>query len=366
MGISVSFVSLDRLLEEFHSRGVPGIDCAVYHHGHCVYRRQVGWRDVERQCPMDGSELLFLYSCSKPITCVAALQLVEHGVLELDAPLWKYMPEFRDMTVQEEDCIVPAKGPILVRHLMSMSAGFTYRLDLSCYPSFQKETHGRCPTAQLARFLSQEPLAFQPGSRWEYSVCHDVLAALVEQVSGQRFSDYVDTHIFQPLGMTRSTFCLSAPDPEQIASQYTWKGEAVPCEKSLQFFAFGTEYESGGAGCISCVDDMMLFAEALRTGGFILKPETIRLLATDQTTQLDRRVFDSWGLTDYGYGLGVRCPRAGGNATDFGWDGAAGSFLAIDQENELTFFYAQHMLGTPTEIDRFRLVPLIRDICRQQ
>lgn len=365
MGIPASFAPLDHLLEEFCDLGVPGIDCAVYHHGRCVYRRQVGFRDLEQQIPMDGSELLFLYSCSKPITCTAALQLVEAGLLDLDAPLWEYMPEFRHMTVRQAEHIMPAEGPILVRHLMSMSAGFTYRMDLPCYPSFHKETQGRCPTTQLGKFLSREPLAFHPGSRWEYSVCHDVLAALVETVSAQRFSDYVDVHIFRPLEMTRSTFRLSAPDPEQIATQYTWKGTPVPCEKALQLYALGTEYESGGAGCVSCVDDMMRFAEALRTGGTILKPETIRLLAGDQTTHLDRHIFDSWGLTDYGYGLGVRCPRAGGSATDFGWDGAAGSLLAIDQANELTFFYAQHMLGTPAHINRLRLVPLIRDIVRQ-
>lgn len=360
------FAPLDQLLEQFHQRGIPGIDCIVYHRGKCVYRRYLGWRDEENKIPMDGNEQFFLYSTSKPITCAAGLQLVERGLLDLDAPLYRYMPEFEHMQVREGDSLVPARTPILVRHLFSMSAGFTYQLDLPYLQEFEKQTGGLCPTAKLGQFISKEPLIFHPGTGWEYSMCHDVLAALIEKVSGQRFSDYVRDHIFIPLGMQRSSFHHDIPFPELMAEQYQYcQGVRVNCGKFLQLCDFGPEYECGGAGCVSCTEDYIRFVEALRLGQVILKPESVDLMATDQTTNLDRHVLDEWGMVQWGYGLGVRCPREGFTTTDFGWDGAAGALMAVDRVNEISVFYAQHVLGSPIYNDRNKILLIVQEICAQ-
>jgi CubicO group peptidase (beta-lactamase class C family) len=195
-------------------------------------------------------------------------------------------------------------------------------------------------------------------------MCHDVLAALVEKVSGQRFSDYVRDHIFVPLGMHRSSFRHDISHPELLAEQYEYRqGVRVNCGKFLQLCNFGPEYESGGAGCVSCTDDYIRFTEALRLGHRILKPETVDLLASDQTTNLDRHVYDDWGMTHYGYGMGVRCPREGYSTTDFGWDGVAGSLMAVDKKNEISIFYAQHVLGSPVHNDRLAMLPIIQEAC---
>lgn len=360
------FAPLDQLLEEFHRCGIPGLDCIVYHRGKCVYRRYIGWRDEENKIPMDGTEQFFLYSASKPITCAAGLQLVEQGLLDLDSPLFHYMPEFAKMKVREGTELVPARNPILVRHLFSMSAGFTYQLDLPYVQRFRERTGGLCPTGRLGSFLAEEPLIFHPGTGWEYSMCHDVLAALIEKVSGQRFSDYVKEHIFRPLGMDCSSFHREYPHPERMAEQYEYRQNVrCNCGKFLQMCDFGAEYESGGAGCVSSTGDYIRFAEALRLGHGILKPESVDLLASDQTTRLDRHVFDDWGMQRYGYGMGVRCPREGYDTTDFGWDGVAGALMAVDRKYEYSMFYAQHVIGFSDRVDRFRLLPVIREACAQ-
>ncbi len=110
-------------------------------------------------------------------------------------------------------------------------------------------------------------------------------------------------------------------------------------------YKLGSEYESGGAGCVSTVNDYIKFLEALRTGK-IIKNETIDLMSTDMLTTQQKR---NYWVTDYGYGLGVRCPDSTNKKTDFGWGGAAGAYLAVDRKNKLSVYYAQHVLNSPIQ-----------------
>ena len=128
-----------------------------------------------------------------------------------------------------------------------------------------------------------------------------------------------------------------------------------PRAKEIICFKFGSEYESGGAGCISTVDDYIKFLEALRTGK-ILKEKTIKLLITNQLSDSQRK---SYVIKDYGYGLGVRCPMDGSDISDFGWGGAAGSYLIIDIEKKITAFYAQHVVDSPVQTIRQEIKSII-------
>jgi CubicO group peptidase (beta-lactamase class C family) len=249
------------------------------------------------------------------------------------------------MTVKCGDGVAPAKNPILIKHLFTMTAGFSYKLDSPQILLCKEETDGRCGTRELMRYLSKEPLLFEPGERWEYSLCHDVLAALVEVISGVTFGEYVKKNIFDPLGMNDSTFLLDDSRLDEIVDQYRYKeGEGVgKCDKTIAY-KLGREYESGGAGCISTVDDYMKLIEALRVGDVILKRDTIELLATDQMDGVDMKAYYVVG---YGYGLGIRTPDASGKRTDFGWNGAAGAFGAVDLKNEITLYYSQAVLTSP-------------------
>lgn len=335
---------LTELLDSFIEMGVPGYDCVVKHHGKVVYRHSNGYSDAAKSVPIKGDEHYFLYSCSKVITCTAVLQLYEKGLFALDDELAKYMPEFAEMTVRTENGIVPAKNKITIRNLFMMTAGFSYDLKSPSLVEAREATGGRCPTRETMRFLAKEPLLFEPGTNWAYSLCHDVLAAFVEVLTGVTFNEYVTEHIFKPLGMNDTTFL---PTDEQLANVVQLFSGAtgailpVPCVNAYQI---GTEYASGGAGCYSTLEDYSKFLEGLRSGETLLKRETINLMATDM---LEESYRNSFWKENYGYGLGVRCPRKGYSRTDFGWGGAAGAYLAIDLTKDYTVFYVQHVLSSP-------------------
>ena len=335
------------VMESFREMGLPGYDLIVYKDGKQIFRHWNGYSDLENRIPMTGTERYNIYSCSKPITCVAAMQLWEKGLFSLEDPLSKYIPEFAEMTVQTPEGIKKAEKPILIKHLFEMTAGFSYDCGCPAILRTREETGGRCPTVQTIRNLASEPLCFEPGAQWNYSLCHDVLAAVVEVISGVRFGEYVKQNIFDPLGMKNSTFLLPEEEVEGLAAQYRFNAELgvpVNCGKQIQTYKLGSEYESGGAGCISTAEDYIKFLEALRVGDVILKKDTIQFMATDRLNDAQKATY--WDQ-DWSYGLGLRCPKENGKTTDFGWGGAAGAFLAVDIPNGLTLYYAQHMLSSP-------------------
>ncbi len=162
-----------------------------------------------------------------------------------------------------------------------------------------------------------------------------------------------------PCNMTHSTFNIPDERLEEVCEQYIFNKEkriAENCGKAVQHFKMGSEHESGGAGGISTVEDYVKFLEALRCGRLISK-EMLDLMTTPQTTE------KQYVNELYGYGLGVRCPKAGSTATDFGWGGHAGAYLAVDRTNEYSFFYCQHTVGVP-EIFINRAVPVAREIAK--
>ena len=343
------------LLKQFEAMGIPLLDCVVYHKGKCVFRHMAGFSDEAKTKPVTGKELYNLYSCSKLITCTAALQLVEKGEIGLDAPVYDYLPEFRKLTKRVDDRIEPVRNTMTVRHLFTMTAGLTYDVESENLKRGQADTNGEMPTREAMKYLAQDPLIFEPGTCWRYSLCHDVLAAVVEVVSGVTFGEYVKKHIFDPCGMTHSTFLLPDEYLPEIAAQYWWEEE----EKKFRFvgprigqYKLGSRYESGGAGCISTVEDYILFLENLRAGEALLRRDTVKLMSTPQVPP-EMRPFLLH--PSYSYGLGVRCPWPGEPKPDFGWGGAAGAFLAVLPEAEATLFYAQHVRKTPNRALRIEL-----------
>ena len=216
----------------------------------------------------------------------------------------------------------------------------------SPFVRFKEETKGKSPTREAFKYAAREPLCFEPGERWQYSMAHDVLAALVEVLTGEKFENYVKKNIFDVLGMTRSTYLLPEDEIETVSEQYKFvDGKPVNIRKPIMpFFKLGSEYASGGAGCVSTVEDYIKFLEGLRTG-VLLKKETLELMSTNRLTEQQRSTF--WLRDTHGYGLGVRCFGGDDRYLDFGWDGAAGSFAAIDIKNEISIFFACHLHELP-------------------
>ena len=329
---------------------IPGFDIVVYHDGKCVLRHMGGYSDLENKIPMNGKERYNIYSCTKMLTCVSAMQLWEKGMFSLDDKLSDYLPEFSEMTVKTENGVRKAEHPILIKHLFEMTAGFSYNCGSEEILQAIADTNGRCPTRETMKYLAKRRLSFEPGEQWQYRLCHDVLAALVEVLSGEKFENYVQKNIFDRVGMPHSTMMLPEDELDTICAQYKCRdGKIENVGKTIKTYKFGSEYASGGAGAISTVDDYIKFLEAVRTGA-LLKPETVRLMATDRLSPSQRESYTQ--RSTHGYGLGVRTPKEGDVRQDFGWGGAAGAYWAIDLDRKVSIYHAQHLLSSPNQTMR--------------
>ena len=341
------FEQTKSLCQQFLKMGVPSFDLIVYKDGQCVLRYMGGYADTDKKIPIQGKEKYHIYSCSKLITCTAAMQLWEKGMFSLEDNLADYLPAFKEMTVKTEDGVRKAKNPIKIQDLFQMTSGMNYDLNSPALAEYKKIPGNLCPTVETVNVLAKTPLEFEPGEGWKYSLSHDVLAALVEVLSGEKFEDYVKKHIFDPLGMENSTFLHPIEDWEGFAQQYRYDKETrqyIPLWD--KFCCFGPAYACGGGGCVSTAEDYIKFLEALRIGDVILKKETIALMATDRLVGKQKEMFHG---SDYpmGYGLGMRTPRLDPTRTEFGWGGAAGAYASVDPENNMTLFYVQHVLASP-------------------
>lgn len=361
------FEQTKALCQHFLELGIPGFDLIVYKDGECVLRNIGGYADKENKIPMQGKEKFHIYSCSKLLTCVAAMQLWEKGMFSLEDKLSDYLPAFKEMTVKTENGIEKAKNPIFIHNLFSMTSGMNYNLKTPALLEYYGDGGNPCPTLEVVNLLAKTPLEFEPGEKWKYSLSHDVLAGLVEVLSGEKFEIYVKKNIFDPLGMVHSDFLHPVEDWEGFAKKYRYNketGEFMPTRKNA--YRPGDAYASGGAGCVSTVEDYIKFLEALRIGDVILKKDTIALMATDRLTENQRSTY-SYGNGAIGYGLGMRAPRNDPKHTEFGWAGAAGAYASVDPVNNISFYYSQHVLTNPNRPLRPWIYTAIRaDICGEE
>ena len=371
----MQYQALKNLMDRLTAWRVPGNAAIGYCGDREIFSYQSGFADVDTKEPMTANHYINIYSCTKPATVVAALQLLEKGYFLLDDPLYEFLPEYREMTVKTPDGPVAAQTPITIRQLFTMTAGLNYSSKVPAFQAAREITQGRMDTREVVRCLAAEPLDFQPGEYWQYSLCHDVLAGFVEVVSGKKFRDYMKENIFDPLGMDKTVFHNEAFH-DQMATLYYYHTDAEADNVTLQSgavpqgdgcweiipektpeFVFGPEYDSGGAGITTTVRDYVKFCTALARGGLgltgerILAPGTVELLKTNQLNGQQLHRFAWAQLRGYGYGLGVRTmvdiARGGttGPLGEFGWGGAAGASVYVDTKNQLALFYAHHMLN---------------------
>lgn len=358
---------------------IPGIDCIVYKEHELVFRCFAGMRDVEKNIKMNGDELYLIFSMTKMITCTAALQLFEQGKYVMSDPVSKYIPEFKKMKLSTEsfdienaaritagsifgECVQYnqegyAKNQITIKDLFTMSAGLDYAL--SDDPITLALDAGKTSTLELVGAMAGKVLGFEPGTRFRYSLCHDVLGALIEVWSGEKLGEYMKDHIFEPLNMY-NTFFGVPKDEEKLASmaaRYIYDENRTPKRLPLEcVFNLSEEYESGGAGLTSCAEDYAIFIDALACGGIgkngnrILKSETVELMGRNHLNDIQLADFCQL-RPGYGYGLGVRThidkTQSGSLSPigEFGWDGAAGAFSLVDTQNKLSLTLFQHIHG---------------------
>ena len=388
----MEFTNLKKCMEFLiNEHKTPGLDIIVNKDHQEIFRYTAGLSDLENKRKMEGNEIYDIYSMTKMITCTSALQLVESGKMALDDEISKYLPEFKKMKVSEFDFDASdgqkiasgsatdtdmetdfdgfAKTPITIKHLFTMTAGFDYGV------GFLREKaeaeNGPQSTRDVVSEMREMVLGFEPGTRFRYSLCHDVLGAIVEVVSGKKLGDYMKEHIFEPLGMKNTSFDM--PDSDRVMVKYRRENGEVRKIDQENWFKITSEYQSGGAGLVSTAEDYALFVDALACGGIgkngkrILNESTVELMGTNHLTGKALEDFDRM-RKGYGYGLGVRVhinDETSGKLSpvgEFGWDGAAGAFSLVDTKNKISIAYFQEMPGWDLEIQKLMTNALYSDL----
>ncbi|MBQ8162004.1 MAG: beta-lactamase family protein [Clostridia bacterium] len=365
----MNFSALDRYLDTFYAeKNVPGLGCQVSVDGEIVHTHLAGFANVEERKPFTADTLINLYSATKVSTVTAGMCLVQKGLLDLDAPAGDYLPALSRVFVRDPDGTVHrARSTMLVRHLFSMSAGFTYDSDVPSVRMLRERTGNTASTREVVEALAEEPLAFEPGTRFRYSFCHDVLAAVMEAAAGKCFPEILREELFTPLGMHDTVFAVSGEQRSRLALEYygfdgkTGSAREVIFREGLDM-GMGPNYFSGGGGLMSTVNDYGKLAAMLGNGGrtsdgtVILSDESIRAMQENQQTAQGLEDFaemGGWSKAGYGYGLGVRTlmdrERAGSLSQqgEFGWDGMLGCYVLADPASHVGIFYAQQENGTP-------------------
>lgn len=352
--------------EEIKNNHIPGAVLGVYEKGREVFFDTYGMADIEVQKPMSRDTIFRLYSMSKPIAAVGAMILYEQGLLDLDVPVSKYLPEYRHMYVAGES----ETRIVTVRHLLNMTAGIVYPdTDVAgqAMDELFQEIHIRITegmgynTREVARRIAKIPLANEPGRVWRYGLCADVLGAVMEVITGMKLSKFYEKEIFQPLGMVDTGFYVPKEKQQRLAQLYRQEtketgmslvieeGRTLGLTECLEPPAF----ESAGAGLLSTVDDYYRFCMMLANKGKykavqILQSETVENFTRNQldVTQTESIYFEH--MKGLGYGnfmrvvTGEEMAMIGRVKGEFGWDGWTGAYMHIDcSHNRAMIFLLQ-------------------------
>lgn len=325
-----------------------------------VHFESVGYRDKEAQAPMTNDAIFRIYSMTKPITGVAMMILYEEGKFSLSDPVEKYIPEFTDLQVyagEDENGNVitePQGHRMTIRELMSHTGGLSYGLfSQSKVDDLYNDAdvlNADSTLQDMIDKLSAIPLRQQPGSFWHYSVSVDVQGYLVEKLSGQKFGDFLEERIFEPLEMTDTDFYVPEEKVSRFAQVYgyTPDGELTAQEG----FGGGNNYlqdqafESGGGGLVSSTMDYMRFAQMVLNGGEldgvrILAPLTVGLMSRNQLPKgVEGISLGGSGGTNFGLDFAViddPVEAESYSKGEFYWGGAAGTWFWIDPVEDLVF-----------------------------
>jgi CubicO group peptidase (beta-lactamase class C family) len=262
----------------------------------------VGWADKEAKTPLRTDHIFRVFSNTKLVTSCAALLLVEEGKLGLDDPIEKFIPQLGNRKVLRPgatsiDDTEPAKGSITIRQLLSHSSGLSYGFfdpGTAIYQALnERGVHNPMTTlADMVNVLAGLPLIYQPGTSWEYSLAIDVVARLIEVISGQNFDTFIQARILDPLGMVDTGFVVQEKDHDRLVAYYAGADLMEPMKPGLtrtDNAPFPGAYLrpiarlNGGGGLVSTMPDMVALIRSLLPGGkTLLKPDTIAQMMTNQ------------------------------------------------------------------------------------
>ena len=348
----------EKQMKEFlNSTEVPYCDLAVFREHKCIFRYGRGISRRAIGAVVDRSERYNLYSLSKLTGATLTAMLISEGVLSLSDPVSGFLPEYAELTVRHGDSLEPATRVMTVGHIATMTAGLDYGI-------FEKEvtdavrcTDGRATTRQIASALAKRPLCAEPGREFRYSLCLDVLGAVMEVATGMRLDRLVSERLWTPLGMKHTSFGERDGEGYGMGDQYEYADGVISPIGDGCRLKVSEGFHSLGAGIVSTVDDYGRFLDCLASGGCdargkrIIPADSIELLRQPRLNERQLGCFRKWNSIygGYSYGIGVRVmtdpalydariPRG-----EFGWNSVAGHYALVDTENKLSVMYAQHV-----------------------
>lgn len=361
--------SLNTLLGNAVSNGdVPGVVAAVTDRDGNIYEGGFGERVLGGGAAMTPDTVVWIASMTKAVTGVAAMQLVEQGKLDLDAPAGDVVSHLNEVEVLDgfdadgQPKLRPPKRPVTLRHLLTHTAGYAYEIWDEAVVKYQ-EAKGLpgVTTCENAALLT--PLLFDPGEKWEYGINIDWAGKMVEEVSGQKLGDYMQVNIFAPLGMTSTAFKIR-PEMRQRLAKIHQRGEDGGFEALDLELPQEPEFEMGGGGLYSTVGDYARFIRMILNNGSangqqVLKPETVEMMSQNQMGDCrvsmlktvmpplsnDAEFFPgmskTWGLS---FMINEEDAPTGRPAGSLAWAGLANSYYWIDPKNGIGGAYATQIL----------------------
>jgi CubicO group peptidase (beta-lactamase class C family) len=387
----MSKAAFDRIEEHLKRRYLdagrfPGTQLLVFRRGNVVHSSVQGLADIERKTPMKDDTIFRIYSMTKPITSVAFMMLVEQGLVALDEPVHKYIPEWKSLGVFQAGTSPafmtrPPTRPMqivdLLRHTSGLTYGFQQRSNVDA--AYRDKQIGAVEKAgtldSMIADLANIPLEFSPGEAWNYSVSTDVIGYLVGKISGMPFEQFLKERIFNPLGMTDTDFHVPADKAHRFAACYNAtaggmmsfhspnaKGSlTLQDDPTTSSFLSPPDFISGGGGLCSTAADYLTFCRALLNGGELgdvrlIGPKTLALMTSNHLPgnrdlpEMSRSMFAEATYNGIGFGLGFSVTMdpaktlIAGSPGEYAWGGAATTSFWIDPAEELIAIFMTQVL----------------------
>jgi CubicO group peptidase (beta-lactamase class C family) len=362
---------------------IAGCEVAVFRHGVVGYHRTFGSMDLERAKPVDEGTIWRIYSMTKPIAGVALMTLFEHALFQLDDPVHRWIPEWKDLRLADGSA---PERPMTVRdtlmHMTGLPGALSGAGTLADLMKAMAELRGGADGTldDLAANLATKPLTFSPGTRWQYGVSTDIVGLLVERISGQRFDDYLQSAVFGPLQMVDSGFSVPDDKIDRFSASYgrtRHKTLKLVDDPERSSYRRQPRFLSGGGGLVSTTEDYLRFARMLLAGGEldgvrVLGRKTVELMATNHLpgggTLRDFAFAGGYGEVGFdGMGFGLTMSVTGpmeetqriGSPGEFMWGGAASTIFWVDPVEDLTCVFMTQLLPSGTFDFRGQLKSII-------
>ena len=358
---------------------VAGIATMVSRNGKIIYAKAFGERGVDDSKKLKIDDLFRIYSMTKPIVAVAAMQLYEKGMFHLSDPISKFLPELAELSVMDEEGnLTPNEEPISMQQLLTHTAGFSYGFSNSKVDQeYNKAELWRSKDSDdFIKRVAALPLHYKPGERWHYSIAVDLTGVIVERLSGMGLDEYLQTQIFEPLGMVDTFFEVPKKKMKRfLPNHYYDYGEKSlkTVQETKEKYNAMSNYEdvsmfSGGGGLVSTAMDYMLFMEALQNGGSlngnrILGPKTLQYMirnhlsgSIEQKGGAGENPLDEASNNGFGFGLGFGLVTNSvnnsiiGSEGEYNWGGAAGTVFWIDPVENISVVSMIQLMSSPWKL----------------